>query len=35
VTEAGVVERIEGQYAYTHKLTGTDLGYFWSGAVSA
>ncbi len=34
-TPDGVVERIEGQYAYTHKLTGSDLGYFFSGAAAA
>ncbi len=34
-TPAGVVERIEGQYAYTHKITGTDLGYFFSAAAAA
>ncbi len=34
VTAAGTTERIEGQYAYTHKLTGSELGYFFSNAAS-
>ena len=34
VTEAGSVERIEGQYAYVHKITGTDLGYFFNNATA-
>ena len=35
VTAEGTVERIEGQYAYDHVLTGTDLGYFFSAATSS
>ena len=34
-TANGVVERIEGQYAYAHKLTGSDLGYFFENAAAA
>ena len=33
-TETDVTERIEAQYAYQHKVTGSDLGYFFSNAVS-
>lgn len=33
-TQTDVTERIEAQYAYAHKLTGTDLGYFFQNAVS-
>lgn len=35
VTAEGVVERVEGQYAYTHKVTGSDLGAFWLNATSS
>ncbi|MDE2096236.1 MAG: hypothetical protein KGL39_03255 [Patescibacteria group bacterium] len=35
VTAEGTVERIEGQYAYTHKVTGSDLGYFFSNATAS
>ena len=34
VTAAGTTERIEGQYAYMHKVTGADLGYFFPAVVS-
>lgn len=34
VTATGVAERIEAQYAYSHKITGSDLGYFFSSATS-
>jgi hypothetical protein len=34
VTSEGTTERIEGQYAYVHKVTGSDLGYFFSNAAS-
>ncbi len=33
VSSNGVTERIEGQYAYSLKITGSDLGYFFSGIV--
>jgi hypothetical protein len=33
-TQNAVTERIEANYAYQHKATGTDLGYFFSNAVS-
>lgn len=34
VSAAGTTERIEGQYSYVHKVTGSDLGYFFASAVS-
>lgn len=34
-TANGVVERIEGQHAYAHKVTGSDLGYFFASAAAA
>lgn len=34
VTAAGTTERVEGQYAYGHKVTGKPLGYFFSQATS-
>ncbi len=34
VTSEGTTERIEGQYAYVHKVTGTDLGFFFQNASS-
>lgn len=34
-TSNGDVERIEGQYAYAHKVTGSDLGYFFQNAAAA
>ena len=33
VTANGVTERLEGQYAYSLQMTGSDLGYFFSAAV--
>ena len=35
VTSSGTTERIEGQYAYAHKVTGSDLGYFFSNATAS
>jgi hypothetical protein len=35
VTASGTTERIEGQYAYQHKVTGSDLGYFFSNATAS
>lgn len=35
VTGNGTVERIEGQYAYTHQITGADLGYFFYQATAS
>lgn len=33
ISSQGVTERIEGTYAYVHKVTGSDLGYFFGGIV--
>lgn len=35
VTASGTTERIEGQYAYQHKVTGSDLGYFFDNATAS